>query len=258
MVAGVSLAEIVKKRSKYEQIWARHPISEFSGVCRSLPEVSIDGESVIGVALWFRADRLPLRQQASDEIALVQCFEYANRAMSFEQQCDQVIGSAQRPGSGPGLYDIIQTIERRSPDAAIVPGCGNSGLQYKCWIGGRVGVGGYLDLAATEHDARGYRTVGCVRNLSHHSTPVLVAEPRNRSPRCCHIGHQMIGVIPLPDVGNRVLVFQTEYFARPTGRLVQRNARPKKSLVTVIEGNLVFRLQHETRRTGPPERLHVA
>ena len=51
VVALVALADVVEQRAEHEQVGSRHAVDEFGGVGRRLPEVPVDGEAVVGVAL---------------------------------------------------------------------------------------------------------------------------------------------------------------------------------------------------------------
>ena len=51
VVALVALADVVEQRAEHEQVGSGDAVDELGGVGRRLPEVPVDGEAVVGVAL---------------------------------------------------------------------------------------------------------------------------------------------------------------------------------------------------------------
>ena len=51
VVARVALADVVEQRAEHEQVGPGDPVDELGGVGGRLPEVPVDGEAVVGVAL---------------------------------------------------------------------------------------------------------------------------------------------------------------------------------------------------------------
>ena len=113
---GVALAEIVEQRGEHEEVGAAHPVGERGGVGRGLPEVPIDGEAVVGVALRPAAHRRPLGQEAHEEAALVERLEHVDRAVPLAQQRHQLVEGAVGPTVVPcgGVDAGGEPVERGS------------------------------------------------------------------------------------------------------------------------------------------------
>ncbi len=57
VVAGVALADVVEQRAEHEQVRTCHAVDELCGVRRCFPQVPVDGEPVVRVALRLGANR---------------------------------------------------------------------------------------------------------------------------------------------------------------------------------------------------------
>ena len=111
VVAGVPLADVVEQRTEHQQIGPTDTIRQLGRVRRRLPQVTIDGEAVIGVSLRARSDLLPLGQHATDQTTLVEGLDHRDRSMAFQQQRDQLVDRAGRPPLGPLRRQLGESIE---------------------------------------------------------------------------------------------------------------------------------------------------
>ena len=84
VIAGVPLAEVVEQRAEHEQVGSAHAVSELGRVRRGLPEMSIDREAVVGVALRTRTDRSPFGEQTRNEVALIERFQHGDCLVALE------------------------------------------------------------------------------------------------------------------------------------------------------------------------------
>ena len=72
VIAGVPLAQIVEQAPEHQQVRTGDTTDERGGVGGGLPQMPVDREAVVGVALRLRAHRLPLGKQPGHEIALIE------------------------------------------------------------------------------------------------------------------------------------------------------------------------------------------
>ena len=124
MVTRVTLTDVVEERAQHQEVRSVHTIDQTGGVHCGLPQVPIDGVRVIGVALRFEANGLPLRQQPEPEPPLVERLDDGQRRFAAQQEVDQQLSSLVGPGIGQCGRRPRQAIERATFDARVVAGGG--------------------------------------------------------------------------------------------------------------------------------------
>ena len=155
MITRVPLADVVQERAEHQQVGSGDPIRQVRRVRSRLPQVPIDGEAVVGVALRLGPHRRPFGQQPGEEVTLVERLEHGNGTVTFEEQGDQLIGGSDRPGTWPALHLVVQPIESRPADAGAVTRRRDGGLQDQRAVGAGIGSCGQLDLTVTKHHPGG-------------------------------------------------------------------------------------------------------
>ena len=193
VVVPGALAEIVEQRGEHKKVRATHPIGERSGVGRRLPQMSIDSEAVIGVALRPAAHRRPLGQQAHEEAALVERLQHIDGAVPLAQQRHQLVEGAVGPAVVPcgGVDRRGEPVERSAPDGHVALGGYPRRPQDQRRISPRIGVGRQFDLPVDEHQplARPFLAAGL---LSRDAPPRAVGYPHDRPRRRGDTGHQLV------------------------------------------------------------------
>ena len=96
VVARVALADVVEQGAEHEQVGPVDAVGERGGVGGGLPQVPVDGEAVVGVALRAAAHGLPLGQQAHEDAALVERLEHVDRPVALRQQQDELVDARRR------------------------------------------------------------------------------------------------------------------------------------------------------------------
>ena len=97
VVPRVSLADVVQQRAEHEEVRSGDAMDKRGRIGRRLPEVPVHGEAVVRVPLRLAADRCPLRQDAHKQVVVVESLEHRDRAVTREQQADEVVNRPRRP-----------------------------------------------------------------------------------------------------------------------------------------------------------------
>jgi hypothetical protein len=97
VISRVSLADVVEQCPEDEKVRPSHPCCEASRLSSRLPQMPVDGEPVVRIALRTRTIRRPLRKHLHPETALVDSFQNGNRIVSTQQQTDEIIDGTCRP-----------------------------------------------------------------------------------------------------------------------------------------------------------------
>ena len=121
--------------------WRCDAVGQRGGVGRGLPEVPVDGELVVGVALRAAAHRLPLRQDPHQQVPLVEGLQDREGGPAGEQEVGEQAPGALRPGVRERRRLGGQAIEGRAVDAGVVLGRGDRDPQHEDGDQRRVGVG---------------------------------------------------------------------------------------------------------------------
>ena len=97
VISRVSLADVVEQCPEDEKVRSSHPCREAGRLCSCLPQMPVDGEPVVRIALRTSAIRRPLRKNLHPQTALVECFQNGNRIVPTQQQTDEIIDGTCRP-----------------------------------------------------------------------------------------------------------------------------------------------------------------
>ena len=81
--------------------------------------MTIDGEPVVRVVLWTRADVGPLRHQLLPQTVVVERFDHTDRGPSREEELLEQRARLRGPRLRRWLSDVAQPVERRSLDRQI-------------------------------------------------------------------------------------------------------------------------------------------
>ena len=210
VIARVALADVVEQRPDHQQVGPGDAIGQHRRLRSCLPQVPVDRETVVGVALRSRANRLPFGEHAAEQLGLVERLEHRDRPRALEQQRDQFLGRARRPWLRPLRGAIVQCLEGAGGDRRLAA-CGADGeLQHQ----GRVELGRHVDtelhLAVAQRDTRCQRPwLHRLLRRSGDGVPRSVELPRHRSCRRRHRGHQIVGVTEPAGGSDRVLILQS-------------------------------------------------
>ena len=154
VVARVALADVVQQGAEHQQVGTVGAGDQRRRRWRRLHEVPVDGEAVVGVALRLAAHRLPLGQHVHPEA------RWSSASITGMARCPASSRSTSarphvgRPRLGQRDRRCRQAVERRAVDAGVAGGRGRGRAQHEARVAGRVGVGGEVDLAVAEHQAR--------------------------------------------------------------------------------------------------------
>ena len=128
VVSWQPFPDVVEQRSEHQQIGTLDTFCELCRVCCGFPQVSVNGEPVIGVALWLSSHWRPFWEYALNERVLIEAFQHWNRTMALEEKprvrrrllgaTDQAsLASRERTAGGCGdQFDglIVRMLERLS------------------------------------------------------------------------------------------------------------------------------------------------
>ena len=257
VISRVALTEVVEQCAEHEQIGAAHAFGDLGGVRRRLPQMPVDGEPVVGVALGLGPNGRPLGQQAAEQIALVERFERGYRPVPFEQQRDEIVACAGRPRRRPNGRLGGEPIERRPIDHRLMAGGRGGDVDEQRRVVRRVGRVAQMDLAVVHGDARRHRHIAtkCPTRAAGQRTtdaePALVRDPGDRAGRPGDLGHQRVGIDDRTTFGHGVLVLQGEHVASPAGDTVQFDAGGEHRLVTARQlGPVAVGVHIHARQVG--------
>ena len=85
VVTRKPLADVMQECAEDEEVGSLDRICLVCCIGGSLEQVSVDGESVVGVALVVVPDMVPLGQLADNESLVVERFERGDRSVADEQ-----------------------------------------------------------------------------------------------------------------------------------------------------------------------------
>ncbi len=91
VVARVPLAQVVQPGTDEQQVGTGDASRELRRLGRRLHQVAIDGEGVEGVALRLVAHRRPLREDARDQVVLIERLEHLDRLMAGTEERDESV-----------------------------------------------------------------------------------------------------------------------------------------------------------------------
>ena len=178
VISGITLADVVEQSTEHQQVGTRHTMCEVACVSRRLPQVPVDGEAVIRVALRTAAIGSPLREDLHPQPALVERFEYRNRVVASEQQADEIVDGTGWPRCGHGRTRLGQTIESRAVDARALASRRRRDTKQQRRVGCRVDIVGQMNLTLSQDNTWRKETIGFVfRAGCRHSRPDLVTHP---------------------------------------------------------------------------------
>ena len=171
VVARVALADVVEERTEDEQVRAGHAVDEVGRFGRGLPQVPVDREPVVGVALGPAAVRGPLGDQVHPQTAMVERLDHRDGGAPAQQQLDEELASFRRPRRGERDRVVGQPFERMPIDALAPFGRRCRHAQHQRRVSARIGV-----RAEVHAELVGEHPVAEV--LGRHERPPLVAGPR--------------------------------------------------------------------------------
>ena len=236
VVAGVALADVVQQRADHEQVGAVDPVDERGGVGRRLPQVPVDGEAVVGVALRLAADAAPTRAGSAPTGPSGRAPRPPGwRGATGQEQVDE-----QAPGllAGHGVGERAPTAASRSSvravDAGVVLG-GGDGRRAARAAGRPAGSApaASVHLAVAQHHARGRasrsrpeppaerareRALDAVPTASSLSQAIVRAAVDSAA-------HQGVGVGVAEGGGHGVLLLEQQPVAGAAGAAVQLDPR---------------------------------
>ena len=122
VVARVPLAEVVEQRADDEEVGALDPSGQVGGVGGRLPQVPVDGEAVVGVALRPAAHGRPLGEDLHQQAALIERLEARDRRVPFEQEGHEVVAGSRWPGVRERRGLGGEAVEAHPGDVAASPG----------------------------------------------------------------------------------------------------------------------------------------
>ena len=67
VIARVALSDVVEQGADDEEVWTTDTIDQLGSVCRSFPEMPVNSEPVISVALRLRPNWFPLGQKTRQQ-----------------------------------------------------------------------------------------------------------------------------------------------------------------------------------------------
>ena len=85
VITRVTLAEIMEQSAEHEEVGSGNAVNELRCVRGGFPQVPVNGEAVVGVALRFGPIRFPLGKQPSKQLSLIERFKYTNRTVTFKE-----------------------------------------------------------------------------------------------------------------------------------------------------------------------------
>ena len=213
VVAGAALADVVEQGAEHEQVGPVDPAGQPGAAHRGLPQVPVDGEAVVGVALRLAAHAGPLGHVPLPHALLVERLEQHDGRRPGQQQVDE----RSAYGFGPGRRRVGglggQPGERPPVELGVAAGGGRRGRQGERGVGGDVDVVGDGDLAVLEAQAPA-EVAGAPGpgqrpdERAVDAVPGVVARPGDRAGGPGDGAHQHVGVGVAEGVGQAVLLLQ--------------------------------------------------
>ena len=256
VVARVALAEVVEQRAEHEQVGPLDPVGERGGVGRRLPQVPVDGEAVVGVALRAAAHRRPLRQQAHEDAALVERLEHVDRPVPLAEQGDQLVDGAVGPALAPTPPASTSAASRSSvgagqPDVALGGDARRPQHEHRDRRP-RSAAAGQLDLAVDDDEP-----VADALLVADLVARARGATPRRRSRRCCGPAAATSAISSSADAGAERARRRrpgprgaARRRADPSSRCRATRTSTQRAVAAVEHGEVVGR--HDAGRRRPP------
>ncbi len=116
VVARRPLADVVQQCAHDQQIGALDPIGEGGRVGRSLEEVPVHGEAVVGVALGPVAHLFPLGQEPGQHVLLVEGLQRRDGRAPGQQDAYQALPDLRRPRRGRGRHSLGKAVHGAQRD----------------------------------------------------------------------------------------------------------------------------------------------
>jgi hypothetical protein len=242
VVAGEALPDVVQQRADEQQVGPAHGARQRGGVGGRFPQVPVDGEAVVGVALGLVLHRLPLGQELHQQPVLVERLEHRDGVVAGAQQGDEVLP----PVLGPDLGRVDGVDRHRR----------QRGRRQR-------------HTRLRRLDRRRQPMAGIVRHDHPLRARPRAAEPRvdavprvvrdvgDRSGGGAHVGHQRVGIGELEVDGDAVLLLQHQPVHGPADPLVQGGPDAGDAVVRLSDGVDPFG-QHRRRQPGGEQRVDVA
>ena len=111
MVSWQPFPNVVEQRSEHQQIGTLDTFCKLCGVCCGFPQVSVNGEPVIRVALWLSSHWRPFWKYALNERVLIEAFQHWNRTMALEEESHEFIDSSWGPAIRPVWHLVSEPLE---------------------------------------------------------------------------------------------------------------------------------------------------
>ncbi len=241
-----------------------HAVGERGGVGRGLPQVPVDGELVVGVALRAAAHRFPLGQDPHQQAPLVERLQDRQRGVAGEQEVGQQATRALGPGIREGRGLSGQPVQGGPVDAGVVLRGGHGHPEHERRDQRGLGIGGEVDLAVPQDHAGAELTVragqspGRAGEGRRGAAPALVRDPGHGAGRPGHVGHQRVGARIAQGLGHPVLFLQDEAVAGPAGAPVQLHPDGEQDVARHSQGLGVAHAQLWAGRLGPAQGVDVA
>ena len=260
VVARVALADVVEEGAEHEQVGPRHAVGELGRVGRGLPQVPVDGEAVVRVALRPAADRLPLGEQAHEDAALVERLQHVDRAVALLEQQHELRQRARRPA--------VHATPRRRPRP---PGDRAWRATAARRAGRRRGRPAARSPDRRAMSARDDSSIS--RSTTTSPSPTRSSWPIWWREMCRHAPSAIQPIVraaaatsairpsaeSAPTAARHgVLVLQPQHVAGPAGDAVQGDADVDELAVARVEQGEVVGRHEEVGIRRPPQRLHVA
>ncbi len=183
--------------------------------CR-LQQVTVDGEAVVGVALWSVSARFPLRNQADEQPDLVKVFDNLHQVGARGQQALKEVTCLVGPGFGHRLRLRCQAFESKTVQVGPLSGGSGCNAQHeqgiitdRCLVGEKQPVSVEPDAATHVHHLRSGPThrprPPLVSDHSPEASCDTVDRPCNGTSRRGDIGHESVGVTVPKPLGHLVL-----------------------------------------------------
>ena len=228
VVARVALADVVEQGAEHEQVGPAHAVGQRGGVGRRLPEVPVDGEAVVGVALRAAAHRRPLGQQPHEDAALVERLEDVDRPVALRAAARRARRAAPvRPALRPHVAASTSAARRSSVGAGqrdVALGGDARRPQHEHRVGGEVGARRQLDLAVDD-DQPVADALLVAELVAREVSPRPFGDPaRSCAAAAATLGHQVVGRRGPSARRHGVLVLEAQHVAGPAGHAVQGDA----------------------------------
>ena len=207
----------MEKCPKNEEVRSAHGIGLIGGIGCRLEEVAVDREAVVGVALVVVAHVFPLGELSNDETLMVERLEGGDGAVARQQQPDERIACARRPGVTWDRRELGQPMDGAEREWEVPFGSHRSESPGERGVGLDRGSGFQCDLVSGQHDPGFDRCPLLLRRVEGGggagspeppSAPGLVADPSDRTSCLRHRAAERIGVVVAKCGGDCILLLE--------------------------------------------------